>query len=149
MWHNDRVPPSKEEIMVFTSADEALTILNDTHGYEVNRVLAAQYLARHPTLPVVESLIKRLEDDDVGVRWAAAEALAALGKSAVPPLLHALKNYPGSARLRSGILYVFAHNSNWAVRQKEAQLRHALTGPAGGYSAMRAAKDILQEMHTP
>ncbi len=132
--------------MHFTSTADALAVLNDVQVDEVERSQAAHFLAKHPDPTVMATLVARLEDGDPGVRWAAAESLAGLGQSALVPLLEALANAPASALLRAGALYVLAHSNSYAVRQREAQLRPALEGPAGGHSAMRAAQEVLQEL---
>jgi HEAT repeat protein len=135
-----------EGIMDFTSTEEALAVLNDPQIAEVERTQAAHYLGKHPDEQVMASLVERLEDDDAGVRWAAANALAGLGQSALAPLLHILAQRPAGSLLRSGALYVITHSGSYAVRQWADQLRPALEGPAGGHSAMRVAQEILKEL---
>ena len=134
--------------MNFTSTAEALAVLTNTGIDEVERSQAARFLGHHAEPAVITTLIERLEDTDAGVRWAAAEALAGLGQTAFVPLLEVLAKAPANSLLCSGALYVVAHSGSYAVRHREAQLRPALEGPAGGHSAMRAAQELLQEMQT-
>jgi HEAT repeat protein len=59
---------------------------------------------------VATILVDNLRDDDVGIRWAAANALIKLGRAAVEPLLAALTEHFDSIWLRQGahhILHTF------------------------------------------
>jgi HEAT repeat protein len=53
-----------------------------------------------------EALVKALEDEDISVRWAAADALIKLDRACLEPLLLALTRHFDSVWLREGARYV-------------------------------------------
>jgi len=63
------------------------------------RARAAKYLGHIVDARVVELLVKRLSDQDEGVRWAAGQALELLGAPAVEPLLKRLGDRNKDVRL--------------------------------------------------
>ena len=69
---------------------DALTTLNNTHRSDFDREWAIHKLSRSPTPQNTRRLVAALEDNEFGVRWAAAVALAELGQPALRPLLEAL-----------------------------------------------------------
>jgi HEAT repeat protein len=135
-----------EETMSEKSVEDAILVLNDTHqpGYE--RIEAAHMLASHLEPRCLESLIHAAEDDDPGVRWAAARELAAMGEPALTPLLHALMQHPGSSILRTSVQYVIRHNKSEAILNRVAHFQQAWQGPAADLTAMLAAYNLLLEL---
>jgi len=67
---------------------------------------AAKALAVIPDPRAAETLVKTLEDEDISVRWAAADALIALARSGLEPLLRALTKDFSSIWLREGAHHV-------------------------------------------
>ena len=132
--------------MIGQSIDDAIVVLNDTHYFAYERIEAAHVLAKHPEPRCLESLIHAAEDDDPGVRWAAAHELATMGEPALAPLLHALMEHPGSSLLRNAVLHVLRHNRNDAILQKVTRFQKALQGPASDLTAILAAHDLLLEL---
>src|SRR5689334_5685407 len=105
--------------MLITSENQALEILDDDHRASLTREAAARYLEAHPNEHLIKRLVQALQDDDEGVRWAAACALARLGKAPMPELLTALMDPERvGPRLREGVYYVLSHSlglSRWAA----------------------------------
>jgi HEAT repeat protein len=134
--------------MIEQSIDDAIVVLNDPHNFAYERIEAAHVLAHHPELRCVESLIQATEDEDPGVRWAAAHELATIGEPALVPLLHALMQHPGSSLLRSAVLHVLRHNKSDEILQKVTRFQQALQGPASDLTAILAAHDLLLELPT-
>lgn len=54
----------------------------------------------------VPALVRLLEDEDHGVRWAAAKGLTKVGPSCLPFVLHRLVEDPGSKSLRETAHFV-------------------------------------------
>jgi HEAT repeat protein len=52
------------------------------------------------------ALVRRLQDRNIGVRWLAAEALVAVGRLSLRPLLEALVSDAASVELRDGAHHV-------------------------------------------
>ncbi len=137
---------------MFTSNREALEVLNDKDESRLLREEAAWYLEHHAeddtSRPVVHQLVDALRDDDLGVRWAATEALTKIGFSVLPELISALTDpkCAGDARLREGARRILAHLAQQpdAPPVVRAMLR-ALRGPASDLEAMREAGHWLRE----
>ncbi|MEJ2544325.1 MAG: HEAT repeat domain-containing protein [Calditrichaceae bacterium] len=55
---------------------------------------------------IIPLLINALDDNSSGIRWLAAEGLAALGKEAFLAMLTALSAYPDTVSLRKGVKLV-------------------------------------------
>jgi HEAT repeat protein len=68
--------------MLIDSESQALEILDDSRREAVTREAAAHYLEHHSTKKLVPRLVLALQDEDEGVRWAAA-----LARARVPPRL--------------------------------------------------------------
>lgn len=83
-----------------------LELLNDKRPHV--RWEAAKALADIADVETTAALIEAMEsDEDVDVRWVAAEGLIAMGRQGVPPILAALLDRPHSAVLREGAAHVF------------------------------------------
>lgn len=79
----------------------------------------------------VQSLIKMLEEDDVSIRWMAAEGLITIGRDGLKPLLRTLGSRSNSVWLREGAHHVLNDLVNRglldeATRQKVMPVIRAL-----------------------
>ena len=93
------------------------------------------------------ALVERLEDEDSGVRWLAAEALIAMERHGLPALLAALEHSPGSHRLREGAHHVIRGLPIWKLVQALGPVVDALehTAPEATVPvAAGAALDALR-----
>jgi HEAT repeat protein len=129
--------------MIVRSIGDAIPVLSDTTQTEIARVDAAHFLAKNPDPHGVEALILALDDYDPGVRWAASNALAAIGEPAMPPLLERLVEHAGDPWLREAVLRVIRHNRSDPFRQKATPLRWELEKPVADLSAIQAAGRLL------
>ena len=125
------------------STEQAIEILRDTDLSELEREHAIAYLHDHPTPEAIDALIEGLEDDDPGVRWKSATALARQGESAMHPLLIALCQPDADARLREGAWHVLRQNSSSEVRAESQELLQALRGPSANIATLEAANKLL------
>lgn len=74
---------------------------------------AAKALSQIASPKSIETLVKLLQDDDMGVRWIAADGLTVVGEKSLDPLLDALIHQVGSYTLREGahhILFDLLHH---------------------------------------
>ncbi len=131
--------------MTITSETQALGVLQDVSRDPELRAKAARYLGQYPTARVIQCLVAALQDDDFGVRWAAAEALAKCGPVALPEMLKALTDPKrvGDPRVRSGISHALHEIRNPELQAQTADLVEALRGPAAAIPAMMAAGALL------
>jgi HEAT repeat protein len=72
--------------------------LIDTVLERDSRVCAIQKLGEIKDPAAVPALLHALKDEDVSVRWKAADALVSIGKTAVPALIEALKDKDSEVR---------------------------------------------------
>ena len=128
------------------SIQEALAVLDDTTRPAMEREQAAHKLAESPTVAVVERLVTALEDEESGVRWAAAAALIDCGEAALVPLLNALVAQADSTWLREGAHHVFSSTRSLKVQQATADVVKALKGPASSVATTEAAVRALVSM---
>jgi HEAT repeat protein len=92
----------------------------------------------------VEPIITVLQDDDIGVRWAAMGSLINLGRASIQPLLLALTEHFQSARLRHGAHHVFrSFHQKKMLTTLEIEVMRALEGPNPGITAAQAANQAL------
>jgi HEAT repeat protein len=89
-------------------------------------------------------LIAALEDDDHGVRFAAAEVLAVQGESSFKYLLEFLVQ-PNNVMLRDGARVVIHQNSCVPVKAKSKELLNALDAPGADIRTMEEATKLLIE----
>jgi len=68
----------------FESVEQAIAVLKDTSQDELVRNDAIKYLQEDGSPEAIDALISAMTDDDLGVRWAAGDALAKLGSRAAP-----------------------------------------------------------------
>jgi len=125
---------------------EALAVLDDTTRPAMEREQAAHKLAETPSPAVAERLVAALEDEESGVRWAAAAALIDCGDAALTPLLHALVSQADSTWLREGAHHVFSNTRSLKVQQATADVVKALKGPASGVATTEAAVRALMAL---
>ena len=85
---------------------ELLPVLQ--HQQRRARLEAVRTLAEIRAPSAAPGLVKALQDEDVGVRWAAREALIALGGSGVEPLLRDLIQASDSIWLREGAQHILS-----------------------------------------
>jgi HEAT repeat protein len=126
--------------------DEAIATLGDRHEWSPDRVQAARFLATHHDPRGIDVLVRAAEDNDPGVRYAAAKALASYGEMGLPPLLHSLLNHTDIPALRETMLYVIKHNRSDWIRQKTRRLQQELHGPAADLIAILGAGELLVEL---
>ncbi|MCB0022746.1 MAG: HEAT repeat domain-containing protein [Caldilinea sp.] len=128
------------------SIQEALAVLDDATRPAMEREQAAHKLAAAPAPESVERLVAALEDEESGVRWAAAAALIDCGETALAPLLNALVSQPDSTWLREGAHHVFSNTRSLKVQQATADVVKALKGPASGVATTEAAVRALMAL---
>ncbi len=132
--------------MTFTSEAQALDILRDVSRAPELRAKAARYLGQYPTTPRgIQSLVTALQDDDFGVQWEAAEALAKCAPLALPEMLKALTDpkRAGDPRVRRGISHALHESRDPELKALTADLVEALREPAAIIGAMVAAGTLL------
>jgi HEAT repeat protein len=94
-----------------------------------------------------EALVEMLMDDDIGVRWAAMEALIRLNQAALPPLIQALVEHFDSGRLREGAHHVLHNLQNKRMLSKvQVNLLEALQGVEPEIGVAWAAERALEEI---
>ena len=129
---------------MFNSIEEAVKVAKDESLTELEREKALRYLEQSDDPEVIKMLIAALEDDDHGVRFAAAEVLAAQGESSFKYLLESLAK-PNNMMLRNGARVVIHQNSSVTVKAKSKELLNALDAPGADIRTMEAATKLLIE----
>ena len=125
------------------TVEEALKILKNTNLSENERVNAVRSLAHRRTPETIDVLISTLDDDDPGVRWAAADALAAFGEMAYPSLLRALVQPDVDYLIRQGAVHILNQNASERIRKETRSLQKALKAPGTSIYAMEEANKLL------
>jgi HEAT repeat protein len=126
--------------------EQTLALAVDTGRPTLEREQAIHQLGQTPTPDVVDHLIKLLEDNDDGIRWAASSALIECGDAALKPLLQALLDQHDSVWLRRGAYRVFHDTKSYKVQQATAEVVKALNGPAAESSTTDAAARALMKL---
>lgn len=127
------------------SVEEALlTLADDRQEWQSVRD-AIHFLRQHPTPSVVVALLDALRADDYRVHWAAAEALAAMGKVAVQPLLRALVEDVEKPHLREGAKHIFLRNKNEGVREDTETIMQLIHNGAGDDDVRAAALALYDD----
>ncbi len=131
--------------MQIASENQALDILHDVTRSSELRVKAARYLGGNHAARIIQNLVQALQDDDFGVRWEAAEALAKCGPVALPEMLKALTDPKrvSDPRVRRSIYHVLHEIDDPELQRQTAGLMEALRGPAAAIAAMMAAGALL------
>ncbi len=130
---------------MFESMEQALALLNDPQADSLQRVDAVRYLGELATDEAIQALVATLEDDDYGVRWAAADALAKLGEKAAPAVLRKLLDPQASSRVFEMAVHVFRNNGDLLIRSKSEALVKALEADHA-IEAMTEAGKLLSEL---
>jgi HEAT repeat protein len=92
----------------------------------------------------IGAILPVLQDDDIGVRWAAMGALITLGRVVIEPLLLALTEHFQSARLRHAAHHILASfHSKKLLTTIEVEVLRALEAPNPGITAAQAANQAL------
>jgi HEAT repeat protein len=128
------------------SHEQALAVAVDTGKPALEREQAIHQLGESPTPDVIDHLIKLLEDNADGVRWAASTALIECGDAALKPLLQALLDQHDSVWLRRGAYRVFHDTKSYKVQQATGELVKALNGPAAESTTTDAAAHALMKL---
>ncbi len=128
------------------SLEQALAVAVDSGRPALEREQAIHQLGNSPTPDVIDHLIKLLEDNADGVRWAASTALIECGDAALKPLLQALIDQHDSVWLRRGAYRVFHDTKSYKVQQATTELVKALNGPAAESSTTDAAARALMKL---
>ena len=128
------------------SLDQALAVAVDSGRPALEREQAIHQLGASPTPDVIDHLIKLLEDNADGVRWAASTALIECGEAALKPLLQALLDQHDSVWLRRGAYRVFHDTKSYQVQQATAEVVKALNGPAAESTTTDAAARALMKL---
>ncbi len=129
---------------MFNSIEEAVKVAKDESLTELEREKALRYLETSDDPEAIKTLIAALEDDDHGVRFAAAEVLAAQGESSFKYLLESLAQ-PNNVMLRDGARVVIHQNSSVTVKAKSKELLNALDVPGADIRTMEEATKLLIE----
>ena len=124
----------------FETIEQAIAVLQDTSRRELDRVSAVSYLAEYGTPEAIDALISVLSDDDYGVRWAAAEALAKLGAKAAPAVLRAMLSPDADDRMREAAHHIFKENGDLLIRSEAQPLVRALETSTGVDDLTEAGK---------
>jgi HEAT repeat protein len=128
------------------SNEQALAVAVDAGRTTYEREQAIHQLGASPTPDVVDHLIKLLEDNDDGIRWAASNALIECGDAALKPLLQALLDQHDSVWLRRGAYRVFHDTKSLKVQQATGDVVKALSGPAAESTTTDAAARALMKL---
>ncbi len=131
--------------MMITSAAQALAVLDNNREEAKRREAAVRYLGDHHTPAVIARLVQALQDDDVGVRWEAATALANQGEPALLEVLKALTDPKrvGDPRLRESAYHIL-HMNQAGVPVSIADLLDALKGQAADIASLVEADRVLR-----
>ena len=128
------------------SLEQALAVAVDSGVPVLEREQAIHQLGESPTPDIVDHLIRLLEDNADGVRWAASSALIECGDMALKPLLQALLDQHDSVWLRRGAYRVFHDTKSYKVQQTTADVIKALNGPAAESTTTDAAARALMKL---
>lgn len=128
------------------SLEQALAVAVDSGRPALEREQAIHQLGASPTPDVIDHLIKLLEDNADGVRWAASTALIECGDAALKPLLQALLDQHDSVWLRRGAYRVFHDTKSFQVQQATGEVVKALNGPAAESTTTDAAARALMKL---
>ena len=129
---------------MFNSIEEAVKVAKDESLTELEREKALRYLETSDDPEAIKTLITALGDDDHGVRFAAAEVLAAQGESSFKYLLESLAQ-PNNVMLRDGARVVIHQNSSVTVKAKSKELLNVLDAPGADICTLVEATKLLIE----
>ncbi len=130
---------------MFDSIEKAINVLKDTNEDSLKRVDAVKFLGEVGSEQAIDVLVETLEDDDYGVRWAAADELAKLGEKAAPTVLRKLLDPNTSTRVFEMAVHIFKNNGDILIRTKAEALVKALEADHE-IEAMTEASKLLNEL---
>ncbi|MGE5530638.1 MAG: HEAT repeat domain-containing protein [Bacteroidota bacterium] len=119
---------SREQLVAMGEPAVAGLIALLAAGENQTRWEAAKALSEIHSPSAAGALVTALEDREFGVRWLAAEGLHATGAAAIPPLLQALCEHPGSLWLHEGAHHVLKGVTDLRVSRTIAPVLAALEG---------------------
>jgi HEAT repeat protein len=132
--------------MEIVSWQQALAIMDNRLNPVAEREAAARFLKKFPEPQAVPRLVRALQDEDFGVRWAASEALSRLGVQALEEVLRVLAdpNQVGDPRLRDSAYHMLHLGQHWPISVKG--LMRSLKGPAADLATLEEAAHLLQRL---
>ncbi|MEA3334470.1 MAG: HEAT repeat domain-containing protein [Chloroflexota bacterium] len=125
---------------------EALAILRDSDRTDIEHETAIHALAGYTDDETIAVLVQTLHDDEFGVRWAAANALAYCGKAALLPVLRDLVAHGTGVNLREVAQVALSKNTDPGVREISKPVLAAMKGPAADLATSQAAYELLKEL---
>lgn len=108
---------------------------------------AAKALGQIGDPAAAQALIKALEDNMFDVRWLAAEGLIYMGKSALVPLLQAIRECPDSFWLREGVHHVLHDINNGKIAEIIRPVIMALESFEPSVEAPPAIERVLEVLN--
>jgi len=125
------------------TTEQAIAVIQNTRLSEAEREEGIHFVRETPSAQGIDALVDALRDNDHGVRFAAAHALAHVGDAAMPALLRALAQPDTDVVLRKGATIVISESTSLKVRQQGQALLSALKGSQAGIATMEAATKLM------
>ena len=125
------------------TTEQAIAVIQNTRLSETEREEGIHFVRQAPSAQGIEVLVEALRDNDHGVRFAAAHALAYVGDAAMPALLQALAQADNDIALRKGATIVITESTGPKVREQGQTLLNALKGSQAGIATMEAAIKLM------
>ena len=125
------------------TTEQAIAVIQNARLSEAEREEGIHFVREAPSAQGIDVLIEALRDNDHGVRFAAAHALAHVGDAAMPALLRALAQPDTDVVLRKGATIVISESTSPKVRQQGQALLNALKGSQAGIATMEAATKLM------
>ena len=157
MWINDLGNPNDKErvkarsLLISEGVNAAPSLIQAlTNGNRHVRREVAQILAETKDITAASALVHALEDEDHDVRWTAMEALIALDRAGLEPLLQILMKDIDSALLLEGahhILHILKDKGHLSTPM--LKVFSALEGSEAGYTVPWAAKTAWESLFGP
>ncbi len=116
------------------------------HGKEMAPMHAAKALGNIGGPVAIQALVGALNNDDSGIRWAAAEALVAREREGVKPVLRALIANSNSQFMREGAHQVLSEINEEPMKSGLASVVKALEDGAPELEAPLLAKKALDSL---
>ncbi len=130
----------------FESLDQAIAVLQDPNALELTRNDAIHFLEEDGSEKAIDALISVLSDDDFGVRWAAADALAKLGAKAAPAVLRAILSPDSDDRVRETAIHIFKDNGDITIRSQAQDLVKAMEDTSTTVDDLTEAAKLLNKL---
>ena len=125
------------------TTEQAIAVIQNTRLSEAEREEGIHFVRQAPSAQGIEVLVETLRDNDHGVRFAAAHALAYVGDAAMPALLRALAQADNDIALRKSATMVISESTSTKVREQGQPLLNALKGSQAGIATMEAAIKLM------